>query len=120
MYAATKASLIQASDIWRLELAPLDVRVIVLVTGGIATKFLSNMPTVELPKDSYYQAIKNIIAEEPPEIPFGVKPEDFAQDVLRYVEKKTTGRIWIGGAATLARLAVWLFPQGLLVSIPFA
>jgi 1-acylglycerone phosphate reductase len=100
-------------------LAPLDVRVIVLVTGVIATKFLSNMPTVVLPKDSYYLAIKNIIAEEPPEIPFGTKPEVFAQEVLHYVENRITGRIWIGAAATLARLAVCLLPQDLLVSVLF-
>ena len=116
VYAAAKAALTQASETWRLELAPLGVRVIVLITGGIATKFLNNMPNVELPEDSYYLCIKDVIAKEEEGVPFGVKPEVFAQDVLRYVENGTKGKIWIGGASTLARLAVWLFPQAILVS----
>jgi 1-acylglycerone phosphate reductase len=118
MYAASKASLISASEIWRLELAPLNVRVIVLITGGIATKFMSNMPSVELPENSYYRTIRDIIAKEPEEIPFAAKPEALAMDVLNYVERGTAGKIWIGGASSMARFAVWAFPTWLLVSIP--
>jgi 1-acylglycerone phosphate reductase len=117
MYAASKASLIQGSEIWRLELAPLNVRVIVLITGGIATQFLSNMPSLELPENSYYRSVKDIIAKEPEEIPFAVKPEALAKDVLNHVERGSTGKIWIGGASGMARFAVWGLPQWLLVSI---
>jgi 1-acylglycerone phosphate reductase len=41
-YNATKAALIVAGEGWRLELAPLGVRVITLITGGVATNFLNS------------------------------------------------------------------------------
>jgi 1-acylglycerone phosphate reductase len=61
IYNASKAALIAASEGWRLELAPLGVRVITLITGGIATNFLTNLQTVELPEDSYYICVKDVI-----------------------------------------------------------
>lgn len=108
--------MITAGEGWRLELAPLGVRVITLVTGGIATSFLKNLEPVKLPEDSYYTSIKDMIEEQPEHVPMGMKPEAFALDVLRHVEKGSTGKIWIGGGAAIMRPAAWLSPQCLLVS----
>ncbi|KAJ5669063.1 hypothetical protein N7462_010133 [Penicillium macrosclerotiorum] len=109
-YQASKAALIQASEVLRLEMAPLGVRVLTLLTGGIATNFLTNVPTLVLPEDSYYIGIKDIIEMQPEKVPFGVSPEKFANDVVYYVEKKRAGKVWLGGAANLARFSTWL-PQ---------
>ncbi|KAH7077762.1 hypothetical protein BKA63DRAFT_271518 [Paraphoma chrysanthemicola] len=115
LYQASKAALTIAGEGWRLELAPLGVRVITLVTGGVATKFLNNIQPVELPKDSYYMSIKDVIDDHPENVPFGMKPEVFANDVLRRVEKGSTGKAWVGGAIPMIRMALWFFPQWALV-----
>ena len=99
-------------------MAPLGVRVITLVTGGVATSFLANLKTLAFPESSYYLGIKDIIEEQPEEVPFAVKPEAFAHDVLLQVEKGATGKLWAGGAVSMARSALWLLPQWALVSIP--
>lgn len=118
IYQATKAALIQASEVLRLEMAPLGVRVLTLLTGGVATNFLANLPTLALPESSYYLGIKDIIEKKPEQISFGVSPEAFAHDVLCQVEKGTTGKFWIGDGAGIARLALWLLPQWAIVTIP--
>ncbi|KAK5996383.1 Short-chain dehydrogenase cctT [Cladobotryum mycophilum] len=114
MYNASKAALIQAGETWRLEMAPLGVRVITLVTGGVATNFFANVQTLVFPENSYYQSIKDIIQDNPEQNPYGMKPEDFALDVFRQVEKGTTGKHWVGGGAGIARSALWLLPQGII------
>ncbi|KAF2639129.1 NAD(P)-binding protein [Massarina eburnea CBS 473.64] len=55
-YNASKAALHAYSDTLRVELAPLGVRVLNIVTGGVK----SNLARVErkLPEDSYYQPLK--------------------------------------------------------------
>lgn len=116
IYNATKAALINASETWRLEMAPLGVRVITLVTGGIATNFFANLQTLVFPENSYYQGIKDIIEDQPEQNPYGMEPEKFALDVLHQVEKGKSGKHWVGGGAGLVRSALWLLPQSLVVS----
>lgn len=116
IYQGSKAALNTAGEGWRLELAPLGVRVITLITGGISTKFLNNLESVNLPEDSYYTCIKDMIEEQPEHVPMGMKPETFALDVLRHVEKGSTGKLWVGGGASFMRPAAWLFPQCVIVS----
>ncbi|KAF2828417.1 NAD(P)-binding protein [Ophiobolus disseminans] len=111
IYNGSKAALITAGEGWRLELAPLGVRVITLVTGGVATKFLTNLEPLVLPEGSYYTSIKDMIEEHPEHIPFGMDPGTFALSVLRRVEKGYTGKYWVGGATCIARIAMLLFPQ---------
>lgn len=115
IYNGTKAALIQAGEGWRLELAPLGVRVLTLITGGIATNFLKNLPSVDLPEDSYYLGITEIIRKQPEKIPMSISPEAFSIDVVRVVENGTTGKYWIGGGSTLARWCLWLLPQWAIV-----
>lgn len=117
IYNASKAALIHGSETWRLEMAPLGVRVMTLVTGGIATNFFVNMQTLIFPENSYYKPIKDIIEEVPEENPYGQKPDLFAQDVLQRVERGATGKQWVGGGAGIARFGLWLLPQGAVVSV---
>lgn len=117
IYNGTKAALITAGEGWRLELAPLGVRVITLITGGVDTKFLHNLPSVNLPESSYYLGIKDIIERQPDKVPMSISPQAFSVDLVRQVEKGRTGKYWIAGGSTVARLAIWLFPQWALVSL---
>lgn len=116
MYQATKAALIQASEVLRLEMAPLGVRVLTLLTGGVSTNFLSNTPSLKLPSNSYYRSIEGIVSQKPDKIPYSISPEAFASDVVRQVRNHTTGQYWIGGGASMARLMLWLLPQWIVVS----
>ena len=117
MYGATKAALIQAGEALRLEVAPLGVRVLTLVTGGVATKFVGNLEPVVLPKDSYYHSIKDIIEEQPdPKSHYFIPAEAFAHDVYHRVQCGTTGKLWIGGGAAMARIVYWLLPEWAIVS----
>lgn len=100
-------------------MAPLGVRVMTLVTGGIATNFFVNMQTLIFPENSYYKPIKDIIEDNPEENPYGMKPDAFAQDILSRVEKGATGKQWVGGGASVGRFGLWLMPQGAIVSIPW-
>lgn len=78
------------SETMRLEMAPLGVRVITLLTGGVSTKFLANLESVELPKDSYYQSVIDVIQHKSEDVPMAVSAEAFAQEVLR-VSPPTAG-----------------------------
>ena len=118
VYNASKSALIQASEAWRMELAPLGVHVITLLTGGVSTNFLANLAPLELPDDSYYLPVKDIIEEKTDEVLFGVSPETFAQDVVRHVERGATGKIWVGGGVGTGRaMLLSLMPQCAVVSV---
>lgn len=119
IYQASKAALTRFSEVLRLELAPLGVRVITLVTGGVATKFVANLQASELPQGSYYMPVKDVIAEKSKEIPYAMAPEVYAEEVLRNVERGATGMVWVGGAAGWVRLAFWFAPQWLLVRFSY-
>ena len=87
-----------------------------LITGGVATKFVHNFEPVVLPENSMYHSIKDIIEHQPDEIPLAVKPDVFAQEVLRHVKKGSNGKVWVGGGAAMARWSYWLFPEWAIVS----
>ncbi|RMZ91119.1 hypothetical protein DV736_g1646, partial [Chaetothyriales sp. CBS 134916] len=57
VYNASKAALLQYSNTLRLELAPLGVSVISVITGGVKTNITTHV-TYELPANSYYSVIK--------------------------------------------------------------
>jgi 1-acylglycerone phosphate reductase len=128
MYGSSKAALIQgmlaagsldlvvpftltlkftAGEAWRHELAPLGVRVLTLVTGGVATKFLENLQPLVLPPGSYYAGIKDIIEKQEENISFGQEPAIFAKGIVRRVERGETGKAWVGGGAVLIRWVYW-------------
>jgi hypothetical protein len=97
-------------------MAPLGVRVITLITGGIATNFFANLQTLAFPEQSYYLSVKDIIEDKPEQNPYGVAPPVFAQEVLHLVVKGATGKHWVGGGVRITRTALWLLPQSFVVS----
>jgi hypothetical protein len=77
IYNATKAGLIQASEVWRLEMAPRRARHDSSHGWHLETKFLANLPSLTLPENSYYTCIKDLIENQPEHIPFAISPEAF-------------------------------------------
>ncbi|KAJ2775517.1 NADPH-dependent 1-acyl dihydroxyacetone phosphate reductase [Coemansia nantahalensis] len=54
-YAASKAAVHALSDAMRTELAPFNVRVVVVAPGGIKSNLATNAPQLDLPAGSPYQ-----------------------------------------------------------------
>jgi hypothetical protein len=103
------------SETMRLELAPLNVRVITLVAGGTKSKISDNGPPPEsLPPASPYLAVEKHIATK---MDFKQMPtEIFAEQVVDDVVRGTTGKVWHGVGSKTVRYAVPLMPQWIFVS----
>ena len=118
MYNSSKAALAMVSETSRHELQPLGVRTITLITCAVKTEFFSNYQAVELPENSNYAGIKDFLQN----ISDGrlqenaISARQYATKVVKEVEKGTTGTVWAGTDAFMARWAFALSPQSVLVS----
>ncbi|KIX95519.1 uncharacterized protein Z520_08639 [Fonsecaea multimorphosa CBS 102226] len=113
IYNSSKAAAILGSETWRLELAPLGVRTLTLVTAAVKSNVFTNMGQPNIPETSYYYGIRDYIAglcdgrmQED-----GITAKQFGLKVVRQVEKGKTGKYWVGGGASSARFAAWLLPD---------
>lgn len=108
-----------ASETWRHELQPLGVRTITLVTCAVKTNFFGDYHGAEVPETSNYADIRDFIHN----LTDGrlqanaISSRQYAIKVVREVEKGTVGTVWAGTDALSARLASWMLPQSLLVSL---
>lgn len=119
MYCASKAALTQASEIWRLELEPLGVRVITVAMGMVKSEFFSAYKgEVKLPEDSYYKTIKSALDKmmNPAPDDKQLSTEAYAERVANDVENGKSGKIWVGGLSSLVRIGNWMFPVWFAVS----
>lgn len=118
MYNASKAALTTASDTWRLELEPLGVRVIALVTMGVKSNAFINKTLVELPEGSQYWDIREFIYSiyDGRLQSSAITTTEYANKVYREVESGVSGITWVGGGAGMARFSWWLLPRSLRVS----
>jgi NAD(P)-dependent dehydrogenase (short-subunit alcohol dehydrogenase family) len=118
IYNSSKAALTAASETWRLELQPLGVRTITLITCGVKTNGFENYQEDELPETSSYSGVRDLIRD----ISNGrlqanaMDPRQYAATVVRSVEKGTVGEVWVGKDAFAARVGSLLSPQPILVS----
>lgn len=119
MYNSSKAAFMSASETWRMELAPLGVRTITLMTGGVKTKFFDNYIQRQVPETSYYIGAKDAIQKmgDGSLQDSGVDRYAYASKVVQAVERKESGKLWVGGGAVPAKWALWLLPQWGVVSI---
>lgn len=102
-YNASKASLLTISDSFRIELAPFDIKVIGIVSGGVKTKFWDNLNDVALPKGSIYEPAKEVIEKalrgdglEAAAVDIDLFAEQLVANALRKNPKK---HHWIGDGA---------------------
>jgi 1-acylglycerone phosphate reductase len=119
VYGASKAAAHLLNDNLRLELAPLGVKVLLVVAGGVMTNFTKNVLALPLPKNSSYVQVKDMVP--PPlagrkfDVRTIVKPHQFAENVVREVVKaQPRARLWTGTWAELTwavnafgRATVW-------------
>ncbi|RAL63921.1 hypothetical protein DID88_003109 [Monilinia fructigena] len=60
-YNASKAAVNLITDQLRVELEPFGVKVILVITGVVKTRFFENQPSVKLPENSLYAPARDIV-----------------------------------------------------------
>ena len=106
------------SDTLRMELTPMGVKVVTVMTGMVKTNWYNNVPTFTLPPDSLYlPVVKHIEAGATGvnNARNGTPVDVYAESVVKHLLGGANGRIWHGA---LSALAWWLslLPYSVMVS----
>lgn len=114
VYNSSKAALHSYSDTLRVELAPFDVRVVTVVTGGVKSNIARTQRS--LPQDSIYLPIADMYEERLTHSQAnGVPNEDYARRVVSQVLRKPgKERIWEGGKSWLVWFVSTFLPSWVL------
>ncbi|CAH0037185.1 unnamed protein product [Clonostachys rhizophaga] len=118
IYNSSKSALTMLSETLRIELAPLGVKVVTAILGGMSTNAFSNVPDLELPETSYYGKIASIIDYHHKGLAFtskqnvDVAAKNIVNDVLN-------GRVFIrrGDASTISWLCTTFIPSVTLTNM---
>ncbi|KAI1074916.1 NAD(P)-binding protein [Whalleya microplaca] len=118
-YNASKAAVHAMARTLRVELAPLGVKFVTLMTGSVRTKLFNNAPT-KVPEHSLYRAVaENVENREFLKEARWIEPDVFARRVVDEVLKpRPKLNIWYGGMSTIAWILSWFGWEGMLVSFP--
>lgn len=117
MYCGSKAAIRLMSETLALEMKPLGVKVVIVITGNIRTRWFVNSPRLELPEGSYYSSIVDRIEifargeQGHPQMESKVYAEKVVGDVLGGAKET----IWRGAQSTIVRIAMAVIPTWLLV-----
>ena len=121
VYNASKAALHAYANTLRVELAPLDVKVITVVTGGVAS-MLTTHNVRNLPEESHYASLEDVYQRrQKHSAEVGITPDAYAKDVVpqilpgggpwpwRWILQDARKRwIWAGGSSGI----VWFGSGG--------
>ncbi|KAL4791044.1 hypothetical protein BDV19DRAFT_401618 [Aspergillus venezuelensis] len=121
-YNASKAAVRMYSETLRLEIAPLGVKVITIMTGIVATNMFNNTPHDSLPSNSYYQMASHEIALTATGEKFeliAMPPAVYAKSVVDDVLARRSGMTWRGRVAWIgwfvhSYLPTWLTDRGVI------
>jgi 1-acylglycerone phosphate reductase len=121
MYNGSKAALAMASETWRLELQPLGVRTITLITLAVKSNAHKRNNRIEIPETSYYYKIRDFIyGRSNGSMQDGaITPRQYATKVVQEVVKGTSGTVWAGTHAFSGHWGWWLSPQFVKASYIF-
>ncbi|TGJ85911.1 hypothetical protein E0Z10_g2874 [Xylaria hypoxylon] len=116
-YNASKAAVHAAARTLRVELAPLGINCVTLMTGSVRTKLFENAPS-KVPENSFYSALADKIENRDfLKNAQWVSADDFARQVADDLLKpKPKLDIWRGGLARVASWLAWLGWEGMLDS----
>lgn len=123
-YNASKSALAAIADTLRVELAPLGVRVVHIVTGAVRTTLLEHKDAAgpdRLPQGSWYEAVRESIEKrtflESPALRF-MTPADYARQVVRdLTREKQSPVLYRAPMALMSRILSMFMWHGMLVSI---
>ncbi|KAF5015382.1 hypothetical protein F66182_13309, partial [Fusarium sp. NRRL 66182] len=115
IYNSSKAATALISETLRLELAPLGVRVITAMVGGVNTKFFADRSDLTLPQESYYRPILDKIDHENKGLQYTPSMKQdvdvFARNIVNDVVGGKSGLVWRGKSSSMAWLASVLMPE---------
>ncbi|KAI0459327.1 hypothetical protein F5B21DRAFT_296994 [Xylaria acuta] len=119
-YNASKAAVHVAARTLRVELAPLGINCVTLMTGSVRTKLFENAPS-KVPEHSFYSPVADKIENRDfLKNSQWVDADEFARQVVNDLLKpKPKLDIWRGGLATVASWLAWLGWEGMLDSAVF-
>ena len=114
VYNATKAALHAYSDTLRVELAPYDVKVLVVITGGVQSNIARDHR--ELPAGSLYVEIDKEYQRRQKHSQEGaMNNEVYAKGVVAAaLKKRVPEHLWRGNMAWVIWFVTTFFPQGFL------
>ncbi|KAL3477738.1 hypothetical protein BJX99DRAFT_245960 [Aspergillus californicus] len=119
IYCGSKAAARLMSETLALEMKPLGVKVVIVITGNVRTQWFSNNPKFELPEDSYFSSIAERIGvyargeQGHPQMEPGVYAKKVVGDVLGGAE----GTIWRGAQSTIVKVAMAIVPTWLMSTL---
>ncbi|KAJ8121899.1 hypothetical protein O1611_g9980 [Lasiodiplodia mahajangana] len=115
MYSTAKAATRQFSEVMRVELGTLGVRVTTAMVGAMNTQVHVNSGELKLPEDSYFQCIKEGLAAQNrgDQKPGSHAPEVTAKRLVDDIVGGKVGETWRGGLASVVRYTAALLPQGI-------
>ncbi|KAJ5808751.1 hypothetical protein N7474_010020 [Penicillium riverlandense] len=121
IYSSSRSAATRISETLRLEMAPLGVRVVTVILGGVQTSGNdpANIADLELPSDSHYRKITTVIDRHkktivhPNKQNVDIAARNVVSDVLN------GGRIFIrrGQASTLSWFCNTFLPYGIFTSM---
>lgn len=118
IYNASKAALHSYSAALRIEIAPLGVHVITVVTGGVKSRIARVKRS--LPEDSAYKTLADdYLKRQIHSQVGGMETETYAIEVVKKVLEAEgwlwkTKTIWAGGSAGTIRWLSWILPETIL------
>jgi 1-acylglycerone phosphate reductase len=119
IYSSSRSAGTRISETLRLELAPLGVRVVTVVLGGVQTSGNdpANIPDIELPPDSYYRKVTAVIDRHKKTLVHPNKQDInvAAKNVVNDVLNGSSVFIRRGQASTLSWFCNTFLPYGLFI-----
>lgn len=104
-YNASKAALHHWGDTVRVEMAPLDVKVLTIISGNIGTNILKHDAHRTLPPNSYYSPLASEFQEHVRRKPKTTHRSTYAKNVVSQCLKTSPPAwFWFGETTTLVRL----------------
>ncbi|KAI8624756.1 short-chain dehydrogenase/reductase [Xylariaceae sp. FL1651] len=114
IYAASKAALVALGHTMRIEFAPLRVRVVTIVSGGVDTALKAQPTTV--PESSWYRTLaRSIEGNELSKGYTAMPPAEYAKQVVDdLLRSRPKPMIWRGAFAWVAWVFTWLGWVGIM------
>ncbi|KAI3076959.1 hypothetical protein CBS147339_4929 [Penicillium roqueforti] len=113
-YNATKAALHHWGNTLRVEMKPLGVEVVNVISGEVGTNILKRDHNRKLPEDSFYRPLEKEFMNHVTRTPRTTTPAEYSRSVVIEVMKQhSTAWFWTGASSGIVRFSEQFFPRTL-------
>ena len=104
------------SETFRTELAPLEVRVVTLMTGSTDTPmFTKSAGKLDLPESLYYRGVEETAWKERMEHQKSASKVDvLAEQLVKDIVGGSSGIVWHGAYSAITRYGSWALPTSFM------